>query len=237
MYMEKRFNKNYIHHQKSHLADVLKEVVFGVEDGMVSTLGSITGIAIGSGSAHITILAGVVIIAVESISMGIGSYLSDKSEEELDSRKIEEEKEELKDFPEEEKEELRQMYIDIGWSPDLAQKMSDEAAKKEDLILREMVVHELKIPYPQESTSIKGGLYMFFSYIVGGLVPLFFYLILPVKQAMPLSIIVTMLGLFGLGVSTAKFTKQPIFKSSMRVVIMGGIALVAGLIAGIYLEQ
>ena len=50
MEIHKKINKDYIHHQKFHFADVLKEIVFGIEDGMVSTLGSITGIAIGSGN-------------------------------------------------------------------------------------------------------------------------------------------------------------------------------------------
>ena len=86
------FNKDFIHHKKSSVASVLSEVVFGVEDGMVSTLGSITGIAIGSGNHSTVLLAGIVIVSVESISMGIGSYLSNKSEEEMNERKIKEEK-------------------------------------------------------------------------------------------------------------------------------------------------
>src|SRR3989344_8832426 len=99
MELHPRFNKNYVHHQSSHIASVLKEVVFGMEDGMVSTLGSITGIAIGSGDHSMVILAGIVIISVESISMGIGSYVSNLSHEEMNQRKIKEEQEELQNFP------------------------------------------------------------------------------------------------------------------------------------------
>src|SRR3989344_4144292 len=106
MEIERRINKDYIHHQKSTLTDVFKEVVFGAEDGMVSTLGSITGIAIGSNNHATGILAGIVIVSVESISMGIGSYLSNRSQEEIDQRKIMEEAEELEKFPEEEKAEI-----------------------------------------------------------------------------------------------------------------------------------
>lgn len=219
------FNKDFIHHKKSSVASVLSEVVFGVEDGMVSTLGSITGIAIGSGNHSTVLLAGIVIVSVESISMGIGSYLSNKSEEEMNERKIKEEKEEL-----------YQMYLKDGWSENLAKEMSKEASKNEELFLKEMIMHELKIPKDEESISIKGGLYMFFAYIFGGLIPLFSYLILPIKTAMPISIVITLIGLFVLGMSTTKFTKQPILKSGFRVLTMGGIALIAGLIAGILLS-
>jgi len=237
MEIHKTINKDYIHHQKSKIANVLKEVVFGLEDGMVSTLGSIAGIAIGSGSKATVILAGTVIIAVESISMGIGSYLSNKSEEEMDQRKITEEMEELKQFPEEEKEELYNMYLKDGWSENLSKQMSEEASKNEKIFLKEMVLRELNIPGEQESVSLKGGIYMFFAYIIGGMVPLSSYLFLPIKAAVIVSVITTLIGLFVLGMSTTKFTKQPLIKSGMRILIMGGIALVAGLTAGLLIGE
>ncbi len=235
MKLSKKINENYIHHQESSIADVLKEIIFGMEDGMVSTLGAITGIAIGSNSHSTVILAGVVIISVESISMGIGSYLSNHSQEEMEKRKIQEEKEEIQKFPEEEKEEIYQIYLKDGWSKDLAVQMSEEASKNEKLILKEMTMHELKIPIDKKSISIKGGLYMFFAYVIGGIIPLFAYLVLPIKNAIPVSIVITLTGLFILGMSTTKFTKQPLIKSSLKVLLMGSIALVVGLIAGILL--
>lgn len=238
MEIHRTINKDYIHHSTSKISDVLKEVVFGIEDGMVSTLGSITGIAIGSNGNHATvILAGSVIIAVESISMGIGSYLSNKSEEEMEERKIKEEREEIKNFPKEEKEELYQMYITDGWPEKLAREMSIEASKNEELILKEMTMRELKIGDSEKSVSIKGGLFMFFAYIIGGLIPLSSYLIFPINIAIPVSVGITLLGLFGLGMSTTKFTKQPLIKSGLRVLIMGGIALAAGLAAGILIGE
>jgi VIT1/CCC1 family predicted Fe2+/Mn2+ transporter len=237
MELHKHLNKDYIHHQKSSITNVLREVIFGMEDGMVSTLGSITGIAIGSNSQSVVILAGIVIISVESISMGIGSYLSNRSEEEMEARKIEEEKEELKNFPEEEKEELYQIYLEDGWTDGMAKKMSEEASQKEALFLKEMTMHELKISNDGESISVKGGIFMFFAYVLGGGIPLFSYLILPIKNAIPFSIVVTLVGLFFLGMGTTKFTKQPMLKSSMRVLVMGGIALVVGLVAGVLIGQ
>jgi len=231
------FNKDFIHHQKSSLSSVLREVVFGMEDGMVSTLGSITGIAVGSGSQSTVLLAGSVIIAVESISMGIGSYLSNKSEEEMDQRKIIEEKEEIKKFPKEEMAELCAMYIKSGWPEKLAKDMAETASQNKDILLKEMTMRELKISSDEKSVSIKGGFYMFFTYIIGGLIPLSSYLILPIKTAIPVSIATTLTGLFILGMSTTKFTKQPLLKSGLRILIMGGIALVAGLAAGLLIGE
>ncbi|MDG1949307.1 MAG: VIT1/CCC1 transporter family protein [bacterium] len=57
----------------------IREIIFGLEDALVSTLGAVTGIAVGTGSQYVVILSGLVLIAAESMSMGAGSYLSSKS--------------------------------------------------------------------------------------------------------------------------------------------------------------
>lgn len=64
---------------KKYLEENIREIVFGLEDSLVSTLGAITGIAAGTGNAYVVILSGVVLIFVESLSMSAGSYLSSKS--------------------------------------------------------------------------------------------------------------------------------------------------------------
>lgn len=63
----------------------LREIIFGFEDSFVSTLGTITGVAAGSGSSDIVILSGSVLIVVEAISMAAGSYLSSKTAEEVEA--------------------------------------------------------------------------------------------------------------------------------------------------------
>ena len=88
-------NPDYIHHIKNGSTATFREMIFGMEDGMVSTLGAITGIAAASGSYFAVILAGLVIISVESISMAVGSYLSSKSAKNIEERMLVEEKTEL----------------------------------------------------------------------------------------------------------------------------------------------
>lgn len=60
----------------------IREIIFGLEDGLVSTLGVVTGIAEGTQDRFVIILAGLVVIFVESLSMAAGTYLSNKSEKE-----------------------------------------------------------------------------------------------------------------------------------------------------------
>lgn len=64
---------------RKEIVNNMREIVFGLEDSLVSTLGAITGIAAGAEQTYIVILAGLTLIAVEASSMAAGSYLSSKS--------------------------------------------------------------------------------------------------------------------------------------------------------------
>lgn len=59
--------------------EYLQSSIFGINDALVSTTGVIVGVSAGTGDKSIIILAGVVTILVEAISMGSGQYLSLKS--------------------------------------------------------------------------------------------------------------------------------------------------------------
>lgn len=226
------YNPQFIHHSSTPFDGVVREFVFGMEDGMVSTLGALTGIAIGSNQQQTVILAGCVIIAVESISMGIGSYLSNRSEKEVESRKLQEEKSEIEQYPKEEHDELIALYRRDGWPEKLAGDMAHYVSQHPNLMLKEMAYRELGIQPSLTPSSVKGALMMFASYVVGGLIPLTAYILQPIHVAIPISVLFTLTGLFALGAFTTAFTKQPFLKSGLRMLLIGGVALVVGLVVG-----
>jgi len=59
--------------------DYLRSIIFGFQDSLVSTTGVIVGVAAGSNSKELVILAGIVAITVESLSMGAGQFMSEKT--------------------------------------------------------------------------------------------------------------------------------------------------------------
>ena len=224
-------NPKFIHHQKSSFLSNIRELVFGAQDGMVSTLGALTGIAIGSNNHFFVILSGFVIVAVEATSMGIGSYFSTKSVIDLNKRKLEEEKSELKKDTGREIEELITLYIKDGWSSALAKEMALEASKKKNLFLQEMAYRELGIKKELEK-PLQSGIFMFFSYIVGGFIPVLSYLVFPISSAIFFSIGITLFSLFLLGCIIARFTRQKLWKAGLRMFFIAGIAVVVGLVVG-----
>lgn len=206
----------------------IREAVFGIEDGMVSTLGSITGIAAATRNPFTVLLAGFIIIAVESISMAVGSFLSSKSEREINERKLFEEKFELETYPKHEKEELADMYVHDGWPRELAEQMSDVASKNKKLFLQEMAYRELKV-FPNELESPRNNaLVMGFAYIIGGFIPLLPYLLFSFSVAIPISISATLLALFCVGAYTTKYSRRVWWKAGLEMLTLAGLAAVIG---------
>ena len=232
-----KHNPSYIHHNKETNISTIRELVFGMEDGMVSTLGSVTGIAAATGDPFTTILAGLVIVAVESISMGVGSYLSSKSVRSIDERKLSEEREELEQYPKEEEAELVGMYVKAGWSPPLAKKMAEEAAQNEGLFLEEMALRELKIIPDNLEIPLENGIVMGVSYVVGGAIPLLPYFFIDVLQSIGVSVTVTLIALFFLGAYIARFSKRSWIKSGLEMFTLASAAALIGFVVGQIVEQ
>ena len=229
---EKIKTKDFIHNKNSKILDNLREIVFGIEDGMVSTLGALTGIAVATNDHFTVIISGLVIISVESISMGVGSYLSSRSIKEIESRKLAEESIQLKKSPKREKAELFEIFRKDGWPSSLALKMSEAASKNHALMLKEMAYRELAIIPNNLKSNFLNGLAMFVCYIIGGLIPLAPYFVLPVSTALPLSIILAMFGLFLLGSLTAKLGVTKWWKNGLRILILGMISMTIGFLVG-----
>jgi vacuolar iron transporter family protein len=231
--MSKEINKkDFIHNNESIISKRIREVVFGVEDGIVSTVGALTGIAIAVSDQSIVIISGLVIIAVESISMGMGSYLSGKSVKETEERKAHEEKLEIKHSIDEEKEELIGMFRRDGWPDNLSKEMAEVASKDKNLMFKEMSYRELYICPEQNKNHISQGLTMFSSYIIGGSISLLAYFLFSMPQAIILSIVFALIGLFLLGVVASRFTKLQWWKIGIRMVLLGSLSVLVGCVIG-----
>ena len=75
-------------HLKRIAPDYLHSIFFGIEDSLVSTTGALAGIAISSGSKELILATALVIIAVESTSMGASEFLSEETEEDIEKEKM-----------------------------------------------------------------------------------------------------------------------------------------------------
>jgi len=210
----------------------LRDAVFGTQDGLISTLGALTGIAAGTGNNEAVVVAGFVIIVVESLSMAAGSYLSSKSQREYLERLLKEEEEEIARDPEGERQELQEMYRARGFTDPEIEIIAKRLMSNPKLLLEDMAHKELGISPEALEEPLGNAFVMGTSYVAGGLIPVLPYLALPIAQAMPISIGATLLALFFFGGLKGRIVKQSWWVSGLEMLTVAGVAALAGFLIG-----
>jgi len=210
----------------------LRDAVFGTQDGLISTLGALTGIAAGTGSPTAVVVAGFVIIVVESLSMAAGSYLSSKSQREYLERLLKEEEEEIARDPEGERQELWEMYRSRGYADAEIEIIAKRLMSNPKLLLEDMAHKELGISPARLEEPVSNAVVMGISYVLGGLVPVLPYVVLPVEAAMPASILAAAGGLFALGGLKGALVRQRWWISGLEMLGVAGLAAAVGFTIG-----
>lgn len=210
----------------------VRDAVFGTQDGLISTLGALTGIAAGTQSGEVVVIAGFVIIAVESLSMAAGSYLSSKAQREYLERLLHEEEEEIANEPEKERQEIWEMYRARGYTDEEIEIIARRLLSDPKLLLEDMAHKELGI-FPQSLEEPFGNaVVMGISYVVGGSIPALPYVTLPIHTAMPISIVGTLVALFCFGGLKGRIVKQVWWRSGLEMLSIAGVAALLGFLIG-----
>ena len=90
----------------------IREVVFGMNDGLITTLGFLAGISSAIAHGGVIVLAGLVEVIAGALSMAFGAYLSTKAQREYFQQEIARERREIEEVPEHEREEVAEIYRD-----------------------------------------------------------------------------------------------------------------------------
>lgn len=210
----------------------IRDAVFGTQDGLVSTLGALTGIAAGTANPSTVVIAGFVIVAVESLSMAAGSYLSSKAQRQYLQRLLDEEWRAITENPEAEHEELLQMYRQRGFTDDEIQIIARRLFADKRWLLEDMAHKELGISPARLEEPMSNAVVMGMAYILGGMIPVLPYLAWPIPVALPLSIVVTSAGLFALGGVKGRLVNQSWWVSGLEMFGVAGVAAALGYFVG-----
>ena len=218
------------HHSRSDdtVRTRLRDAVFGTQDGLISTLGALTGIAAGTQDARAVIIAGFVIVTVESLSMAAGSYLSSKSQREYLERLLKEEEQEIREEPEKERQEIWEMYRARGYEDREIEIIANRLMSNPKLLLEDMAHKELGIAPDTLEEPLGNAFVMGTAYVIGGSVPIAPYLLLPFPAAIPVSIAGTLTALFCFGGLKGRIVKQTWWKSGLEMLIVAGLAALVG---------
>jgi VIT1/CCC1 family predicted Fe2+/Mn2+ transporter len=202
----------------------LRAAVFGINDGLVSNASLILGVAGAGADPRVVVLTGVAGMAAGAFAMAAGEYVSVQSQRELYEHQIALERDELKQYPEAEAQELALIYAAKGLPKKeagrLAQRMIADPEHALDTLARE----ELGLNPDELGSPIGAAASSFISFATGALLPLAPFLIAPATGALPAAIGVTAVALFAVGATLSLFTGRNAVYSGMRMLALGAVA-------------
>uniref|UniRef100_A0A7C4KJR3 Rubrerythrin family protein n=1 Tax=Anaerolinea thermolimosa TaxID=229919 RepID=A0A7C4KJR3_9CHLR len=205
--------------------NALRAAVLGANDGLVSNLSLVMGVA-GAGVANRSILiTGLAGMLAGAISMALGEWLSVQSARESFGHQIEVEKEEIENAPEEEAEELALIYEARGLQPDQARVLAGQILENKESAIQTLAREELGVD-PEElgGSAWEAAITSFLLFMFGAVIPVVPFTFLSGTVAVIVSVAFSMVGLFGLGAVITLFTGRTVLYSGMRMVIFGLVA-------------
>jgi VIT1/CCC1 family predicted Fe2+/Mn2+ transporter len=202
--------------------NALRAAVLGSNDGLVSNLCLIMGVAGASTGRKEIAMAGIAGLLAGSISMALGEWLSVQSSRELFSRQVEEETEEFENSEEEELKELTLIYQAKGMSREKAAEMANEIFKSKETAIETLVLEELGIDARDPGASAWEAAFTSFAlFAAGAIIPLVPFFFVQGNSAVMLSALLSALGLFLIGGGTTLFTGRNLFYSGLRQILFG----------------
>jgi vacuolar iron transporter family protein len=211
-------------HRDHSGGDNLRPAVFGASDGLVSNLCLILGVAGASASSHTVLITGVAGLLAGAFSMAAGEYVSVRSQREMFEHQIGAERDELRQYPEQEAAELSLIYQARGLAKPDADRAATHLIADPDRALDTLAREELGLDPGGLGAPVGAALSSFASFAVGAAVPLAPFLFVAGRGALGASVTLTAVALFGIGSAISLFTGRGALRSGARMLLIGGAA-------------
>jgi VIT1/CCC1 family predicted Fe2+/Mn2+ transporter len=209
---------------ETRVNSVLRPIVFGANDGLVSNLALVMGVAGATSDAAFIVLAGIAGLIAGAFSMGVGEYISVQSQRELLDYQVAFQRKQLREAPEQERAILAGIYLERGFSPDEADRFVDAVFDEEDHAVRHLIFEEVGLDERSIGSPVTAALGSFVAFTMGAFVPLAPYLLLAGAAAFVGSLGISLVALAVLGTGIALLTRRPIPYGAARQVLLGGAA-------------
>jgi vacuolar iron transporter family protein len=219
--------------QHPHRGDWLREIVFGLNDGLVTTLVFIMAVSEIAPARLLLVVLGEVLAG--GVSMALGGYLSARTEQEILDHRIATERYEVEHEPEEEREELRAIYRRKGLSGALLERVVRHLTANTDRWHWAMVHDELGVVEDKRINPWLQGLQIGLSFVVGGLIPTV-PVLLALPQARWWAYGLTALTALVLGAVKARYTHKGPVRAGLEFLVVVTIGTLAGVGIGLLLH-
>ena len=197
----------------------LRAAVLGANDGIISTAGIVMGVAGATVDRSSLFIAGLAGLAAGALSMAGGEYVSVSSQRDIEKTVMAKEAAELRDFPDEELEELTEIYTEKGLSRGTARQVALELTAHDPL--RAHAEAELGLDPDEYTNPWYAAFASMAAFTVGALVPLLVMVCSPTATRVYITIAATIVGLFLTGLGSALASGSGKTRPVARNIIVG----------------
>ena len=218
-----------------HVANLgrLREVVFGAQDGIISTVALTTSVAIAVGNTGTVLVAGLAAATAGMISMAAGAYLGSRAEEDVREAAIAREMRDLEEKPAEELAELVILFQREGHTYDDAVHLANDIASNESLWLNTLLEKKLGISPDFGGNPLKDAAVMCVSFGGSAIIPIIPFLFLAVgPAAIGLSVGLSLSGLFVLGLVKGRLVRKSPMLQGLEILGIGAASAALGYALG-----
>lgn len=205
--------------------EAVRDVVIGTSDGLTVPFALAAGLSAAVTSSSLIITAGLAEVAAGAIAMGLGGYLAAKTDIEHFDAEVARERREIAEVPHREVAEVESVMRGFGLDGKPLERVVASITADRDRWVEFMMRFEVGIERPDPRRAFTSAFTIGGAYIVGGLVPLVPYMLVPtVPDAMVWSVISTGVALLAFGAIKGRFTGTNLVRSAIQTLVVGGLA-------------
>jgi len=231
-------------HRQSPFGTYLREIVYGGNDGIVTTFAVVAGFAGASAGGQIgglgfaaVLLFGLANLFADGASMSLGNFLSIRSEQDRYRKEERKEKREVDANPHIEKAESQEILKQKGFSKEQAAQLVDIYSTNKPFWIDFMMKYELEMANPFDESPVFSAIATFLSFVIFGAIPLIPYMyVFPFGHPFTLAIIATGCALLLLGLLRFKVTQESIIKSVGEILFVGGLSASVAYFVGTFFQ-
>jgi VIT1/CCC1 family predicted Fe2+/Mn2+ transporter len=215
----------------------LSDVILGGQDGLVNVLGVILGVAAATAETRIVLAAGLAATFAESVSMAAVAYTSKRAEQSFYESERQREYRHILQAPSVERDEIRRIYADRGFTGPLLEHVVDTITSDPDTWVAVMMAEEHRLSPMSPREPVRSAWVVGLAAIIGSIIPLAPFVLLPVGPGMVVSISVAALTLFVVGAYKARVTVGTPGRSGFEMALIGTLSALVGYAVGLFFRS
>ncbi|HJU25636.1 MAG TPA: VIT1/CCC1 transporter family protein [Rhodanobacteraceae bacterium] len=209
-------------------SDLLRDIVIGMADGLTVPFALAAGLSGAVAASGLIVTAGVAEIAAGAIAMGLGGYLAARGDAEHYAKERKRELHEVRELPREEEKEIVSILSRYGLTREQCAPILAAFHKDHEAWVDFMMRYELGLERPVPGRALRSACTIGGAYVVGGLVPLVPYMLMPQpRAALWISAFATLAALALFGAIKGRYTGSGSWRGAWQTVVVGGIAACA----------